>query len=700
MASPVDPDDAGPSDAEQFDGRRLAQPTPDAGVRRGELVANAGHELKTPLSIILGLSGRLLSATDDGSAERRDVERIRGNAYGLLKQVDDLLQAARIEDGRMVVDAVDSDIAALIRETATGFQSLMDARAQRLVLRTPGRVPARIDDAKLGTVLANLLANAVRYAPRGGVVRCSLIAADGRLRVEVADSGPGIPTAQREAIFERFRQLGGDRHRRPGSTGLGLAIVRELVTLMGGTVTVGDAPEGGALFVVELAHEPAVAAPVSPRAGLGLAPAERERATIEALKLDLQALDRHTGTDADAARARAAHGLPRVLLVEPSPTLGIYLEELLGEDYDIRRARSADEALRVAARTRVEAVLVDVGGPSGEALLSAVQVPELEGVPVVVLAGDAEQAQLLVRDRADDYAVKPFAEMLLVRLGSVVGRRRAESARAAADARFRAVFEHAPTGMALATAEGRLLEVNAALARLLGLPRNTPNDLTLDSLTHPDDLLDAPVRLVPPDDGDGVLRLERRLFTADGRVVAAALTISVIREESAPPQLVVQVEEARGRGREAWVLVRVLTAQIARCVRYDEHAALLLVEIDDLGAAGDVAARLRTAAAVAGAMRGRLRRSDVLVPLGERRFAALLVNAQAPAAMAVARSVRSAVQETNLPDGTPLSAAVGVCAFDAGATAARIIAGAESALRDARKAGGVATAGVAAAGLR
>jgi PAS domain S-box-containing protein len=522
-------------------------------------------------------------------------------------------------------------------------------------------------------------------------VRCSVATRDGTLRIEVADSGPGVPVADREAIFERFRQLGGPDERRPGGSGLGLAIVRELVTLLGGTVAADEAPEGGALFAVKLAHEPAVAAPATSRPLLGLGPAERERATIEALKLELQALDRRRSS-ADAAPRHDARGVPRVLLVEPSATLGDYLEELLGDDYDVRRAGSADDALRIVARTRVEALLVDVGEADGEALLAAVQVPELEDVPVVVLAGDPEQAQILVRGRADDYAVKPFAETLLVRLGSVVGRRRAESARAAADARFRAVFEHAPTGMALATPEGRLLEVNAALARLLGLSRDAPRDLTLDGLTHPDDLLDAPASLVPS--GDGVTRLERRLLAADGRIVPATLTISVIREDAAPGQLVVQVEEARARGREAWVLVRVLTAQLARCIRYDERAALLLVEIDDPGDC-DVAARLRTAATVAGAMRGRLRRSDVLVPLGERRFAALLVNARTPAAMAVARGVRAAVEETTLADGAALHAAVGVCAFDASATAARIVAEAESALLRARRTNGVAASGPA-----
>ena len=290
-------------------------------------------------------------------------------------------------------------------------------------------------------------------------MRCTAAAGDGQLSIEVADSGPGVPATEREAIFERFHQVSGARHRRPGGTGLGLAIVRELVTLLGGTVTAGEAPEGGALLRVTLPHEPAVATPAPGRRALGPNVAEHERATLEALRLDLEALDRR-----DARRRPAADGLPRVLLVEPGPTLAVYLEELLGADYDVRRAATADEALRIARATPVDAVLVDVAGAGGEALLGAVRVPALAGVPFVILAGDPEQAQLLVRDRADDYAVKPFAETLLVRLGSSSAGGGRVGAREA-DARFHAVFEHAPNRMRLATTEGRCSRSTPRLAR-------------------------------------------------------------------------------------------------------------------------------------------------------------------------------------------------------------------------------------------
>ncbi|MEA2289337.1 MAG: hypothetical protein QOD55_1334 [Solirubrobacteraceae bacterium] len=665
--------------------RRFVQDVREAEARRGDLVADAGHELKTPLSIILGLSGRLLAASDGTPAQQRDLERIRASAYGLLKHADDLLQAARMDSGRVAADPVDCDVAWLVHGAATSFSSLLEERDQRLVLRTPGRLPARADDAKLLTILTNLMANAVRYAPPGGVVRCSLEAGDGRMRIEVADSGPGVPPGDREAVFERYRQVAGAAHRRPGGTGLGLAIVRDLVTLLGGTVSVGDAPEGGALFAVELDHEPP-AAPAQHGAELDVA--EHGRATIEALRLDLRAQEVRPG----GGWRTATDDLPTVLLVEQRATLGGYLEELLGEDYDVRRATTADEAAATAASVALDAVVVDVGGAGGEATLDALRVPSLDGVPVVVLAADAAQAADLVRGTADDYAVLPFAETLLVRLGAVIGRRRAEAARAEADARFRAVFEQAPGGMALATPEGRLLEVNAAFARLLGLPPDAMPGLTLDDLSHPGELGRGDQRLPSPG-ADDVVRLERRLVTADARVLRACLDVSAIRQDGELRQLVVRVEETAVDGETpapgASLFERVLGAQLARCAHDGGQAALLLVELAD---PEDGETIVPAPATVASAIRRRLRRSDVVVADGARRLAAIVVDAGAEEAAAVADDVRGAVRGVPGRDGRPLAAAVGVCAVDGTATAAHVVAGAEAELAAARTADGALAA--------
>ena len=219
--------------------------------QRRELLAGVGHELKTPLSIVLGLCGRLLAAADLGDGQTEDVRRIRANAYVLLKRVEELLQVSRLDGGHLELEPRDVDVARLVRSSCDGFASVAELRDQSLVLESPPELPARLDEEKVLSVVSNLLANALKYAPAGGIVRCTVASAGERLRIEVADSGPGVDDGLRETIFERYRRGAGSAAR-PGGTGLGLAIVRDLVTLHNGIVTLTDAPEGGALFVVDL----------------------------------------------------------------------------------------------------------------------------------------------------------------------------------------------------------------------------------------------------------------------------------------------------------------------------------------------------------------------------------------------------------------------------------------------------------------
>ena len=151
------------------------------------------------------------------------------------------------------------------------------------------------------SVVSNLLANALKYAPAGGTVRCTVASGGERLRIEVADSGPGVDDGLRETIFERYRRGAGSAAR-PGGTGLGLAIVRDLVALHNGIVTLTDAPEGGALFVVDLPLNVDGGSDAGAGAPATIDVAERQRATVERLRAELDADGRR---DAPAAASRA-----------------------------------------------------------------------------------------------------------------------------------------------------------------------------------------------------------------------------------------------------------------------------------------------------------------------------------------------------------------------------------------------------------
>jgi signal transduction histidine kinase len=256
-------------------------PKQDVEPRGGDAVASIGHELKTPLSIVFALCSRLRDSGRLEASDAEDVERIRANAYVVLRRIQDMLLVAHLESGQLHLEPAVVDVAHVVRQCVDGFASVVVEREQRLEVDAPGRLAAVADEEKLVSVISNLIANAVRHTPRGGVVRCSLRRTDAALVLEVADSGPGVDPEDRARIFQPYRRVAAT----PGQ-GLGLAIVSEFVGLHGGSVAVGRAPEGGALFTVQLPHgrlsEAHTAAPAR-----RMPVADRQRAVVEELRAEL-----------------------------------------------------------------------------------------------------------------------------------------------------------------------------------------------------------------------------------------------------------------------------------------------------------------------------------------------------------------------------------------------------------------------------
>ncbi|MBN8487306.1 MAG: PAS domain-containing protein, partial [Burkholderiales bacterium] len=159
---------------------------------RSELFANVSHELRTPLALILGPAQDLL----DGGAplapeQRRQLQVIHRNASTLLRQVNDLLDLARLDERKMDLSLAQVDLALLVRTVAEQFHALAPQRALAYSISTPATLPAAVDANKIERVLLNLLSNAFKFTPPGGRVRCTLSAlADGRCLLAVQDSGP------------------------------------------------------------------------------------------------------------------------------------------------------------------------------------------------------------------------------------------------------------------------------------------------------------------------------------------------------------------------------------------------------------------------------------------------------------------------------------------------------------------------------
>jgi signal transduction histidine kinase len=251
---------------------------------RREAATTVSHELQAPLAIILALCDRLETRTTPGPADVEDIERIRANAYTLVRRIQELMQITELDGGHVELETTDLDVTALVRECAEGFRSVAEQRGQRLIITLPDQpLRAYIDRRHVQSIVSNLLANAIRHTSSNGHVRCGLRAQRRMLTIEVADSGPGVPPNMRGRIFDRYS------HERGGAgSGIGLAIVRELVALHNGAIRVGEAPEGGALFTATLNVR------FAPRGARRRAStevseplSELQRATVEALREEL-----------------------------------------------------------------------------------------------------------------------------------------------------------------------------------------------------------------------------------------------------------------------------------------------------------------------------------------------------------------------------------------------------------------------------
>jgi len=223
---------------------------------RRDFVANVSHELRTPLTAVRGYVEALL----DGGAEPADVRRfleiIGRHTLRMERLVRDLLRLARLDAGQETLEHVPCPVESLFSGVETELAPVLEGRHQTVEHRIAAdAITVTGDPAKLHDALRNLLENATNYAPESSRIIMGSERRGSRVRLIIADEGPGIPEADLPRVFERFYRVDKARTRGtrdPGGTGLGLAIVKHLVELHSGRVTAANRPEGGAIFTLEL----------------------------------------------------------------------------------------------------------------------------------------------------------------------------------------------------------------------------------------------------------------------------------------------------------------------------------------------------------------------------------------------------------------------------------------------------------------
>ena len=224
----------------------------DAFDRLRRFTADASHELRTPLTAMRSVGEVALQNPLDAVAYRDVIGSMLEEVDWLTRLVESLLILTRANSGkvRLVPEAL--DLGGLVGHVIDQLRVLADEKQQELTLRAPIRVHATADAALIRHALMNLIHNAIKYTPNGGTITVEVNATGGRAMIEVRDTGPGIPAAHRDRIFDRFYRIDASRSREEGGVGLGLAIARWAVEANGGQIELASDGTDGSLFRVIL----------------------------------------------------------------------------------------------------------------------------------------------------------------------------------------------------------------------------------------------------------------------------------------------------------------------------------------------------------------------------------------------------------------------------------------------------------------
>jgi signal transduction histidine kinase/DNA-binding NarL/FixJ family response regulator/streptogramin lyase len=411
-----------------------AEKLKDLDRTKSQFFANISHEFRTPLTLIRGPIEQLRSGTFKG--DRSEIYDMVGrNTDRLLRLVNQLLDLSRLDAGQRRLHPKKGDIAEAIRTIAASFESLAARRSIIFEVNAlVGPIRGSFDQEVLEQVLTNLLSNAFKFTPDGGMVlldiRQSTIDNRHSLELSISDTGVGIPPEALDKVFDRFYQVDASQTREQEGTGIGLALTKELIDLHGGTIAVTSQPGKGTTFTVQLRID----LPESEGQPGSVVLEQRKHEAHEDLTSGLSAEDQLPTTDdqrpsTDDWRPPTEDPLPIVLVIDDNRDMRRYIRRQLEDHYRVIEASNGKDGLELAKSKTPDLVVSDVMMPKMDGfevcrrLKSDVTTSHIPVVLLTAKAGDGHKLEGL-ETGADDYVVKPFdAKELKARLKNLHSQR-------------------------------------------------------------------------------------------------------------------------------------------------------------------------------------------------------------------------------------------------------------------------------------
>ena len=371
------------------------------------IYTNITHELLTPLTVISASVDKL---RDVAPSHTRDYDLMQLNIQRMVRLLQQILETNKSEAGELKLLVAQGDVMKYIRETAECLEPLLSRKRQKFVVTcVPSSMMGWIDTDKLDKIIYNLLSNAAKYSNEGGEVtlKAQTNKTYDHIRIEVSDTGDGIPPEQMKHLFQRFHDGEYRRHKTLG-TGLGLALTHDLVFLHGGTIKCDSEVRKGTTFTVTL--------PINKESFQPEQIDEKHTIDLSIPKnaiIDVQALVPDVNNDDDNLQEQSDEDIYRLLIVEDNVELLMLMRQLLRPTYRVYVAKNGLEAIEIIRQKDLDLIISDVMMPEmdGYELTAAVKNdPDYNHLPIILLTAKTqeEDEEEALRIGADEFLTKPF----------------------------------------------------------------------------------------------------------------------------------------------------------------------------------------------------------------------------------------------------------------------------------------------------